>query len=77
MSSTDGIKTCKRFVPRRCCCRFNHRIAQFSKMIFKSPTPKLEPNVRDAGMVAADIAVAMATKDFLVAQNILPANILE
>ena len=46
-------------------------------MVFRGTTPKLDFTIRDAGMVAADTALAMGTKDFLVAQNSITADIFK
>ena len=77
MSSTDGEKLVNDLYHGAVVAGLSIGYAQLSKMIFKGPAPKLDFNVKDAGMLAADIAAAMATKDFLVAQNLLPADILE
>ena len=76
MSSTDGKKLVNDLYHGAVVAGLSIGYAQLSKMIFKGPTPKLEPNVRDAGMVVANIAVAMATKDFLITKNIIPADVL-
>ena len=51
--------------------------ATLSKKIFKSATPKFDFAPYDVGMVVLDIGLAMATKDMLVKQGILPADILK
>ena len=39
--------------------------------------PKLDITPRDIGMVMVDAALAMATKDMLIEQGIIPADILK
>ena len=45
--------------------------------ITKSAAPKLDFVPYDIGMVVLDVGLAMATKDMLVKQGILPADILK
>ena len=51
--------------------------ATLGKKILKGATPKLDLAPYDAGMVVLDVGLAMATKDMLVKQGILPADILK
>lgn len=52
--------------------------SRLTKLIFtKAPTPRLAFNLEDIGMVTLDIALAMATKDMLEKQGILPHDILK
>lgn len=51
--------------------------ARLGKMIFKGTTPKLDFTGYDVGMVVLDVGLAMATKDMLVKQGIIPADILK
>ena len=51
--------------------------ARLGKMAMGGSTPKLDFTPRDVGMVIADIALAMATKDALIKQGIIPADILK
>ena len=51
--------------------------ATLGNNIFKSATPKFDFAPYDIGMVVLDIGLAMATKDMLVKQGILPADILK
>ena len=66
---TDGKKLVKDLYHGAVVDHLSTGYAQLRRMIFKGSTPKLDFNVRDAGMVAADIALAMGTKDFLVSQT--------
>jgi hypothetical protein len=51
--------------------------ARPSKMAIGRAVPKLDFTPRDVGMVVADVALAMATKDMLIKQGIIPADILK
>jgi hypothetical protein len=52
--------------------------ARLSKMIFKGATPKLDfTGGYDVGIVVLDVGLAMATKDMLIKQGIIPADILK
>ena len=51
--------------------------AALGKKITKGATPKLDFVPYDVGMVILDVGLAMATKDMLVKQGILPADILK
>jgi energy-converting hydrogenase Eha subunit G len=52
--------------------------AKLTKMIFKGATlPKLDADAYDAGMLVLDISVALAIKDVLVRQGIIPADIMK
>ena len=51
--------------------------ATLGKKITKSAGPKLDFALYDIGMVVLDVGLAMATKDMLVKQGILPADILK
>ena len=50
--------------------------AQVGKMIFKTAAPKLSFTMSDLGMAVAYMSLAMYTKDMLVKQNIIPADIM-
>lgn len=51
--------------------------AKVSQMLFKGPMPHLDLTPRDAGMVVLDISAAMATKDMLVRQGLIPSDIVK
>ena len=42
-----------------------------------APPPKLDFTPRDVTMVVVDVALAMATKDMLIKQGLIPADILK
>ena len=76
MSAPDGKKLVNELYQGAVVAGLSIGYAQLSKTIFKSPVPKLDINIRDAGMFVADVAVAMATKEFLISQQIISENIL-
>ena len=51
--------------------------ATLGKKNLKGAMPKLDFAPYDVGMVVLDVGLAMATKDVLVKQGILPADILK
>lgn len=51
--------------------------ARLGKMVIGGAPPKLDFTPRDIGMVVGDVALAMATKDFLIKQRILPADVMK
>ena len=40
-------------------------------------TPKLDPTPRDVGMVVLGVALAMGTRDLLIKQGLIPADIMK
>ena len=51
--------------------------AEIGRKIFKRPAPKVDFNMSDIGMLSIDILLAMATKDMLVKQGIIPEDIMK
>ena len=51
--------------------------SEIGKKLLKRPTPKVDFNMSDIGMLSIDILLAMATKDMLVKQGIIPADIMK
>ena len=51
--------------------------ARLGKMVMGGSLPKLDFTPRDVGMVALDVTLAMGTKDVLVKQGIMPADIMK
>ena len=51
--------------------------AKIGQMVFKGPLPKLDFTPSDVGMVVLDMSAAMASKDFLIKQGILPPDIMK
>ena len=51
--------------------------ARLGKMAIGGSAPKLDFTPRDVGMVVVDVALAMATKDMLIKQGLISADILK
>ena len=51
--------------------------AELGRKLLKRPPPKVDFNMADIGMLSIDILLAMATKDMLVKQGIIPADIMK
>jgi hypothetical protein len=51
--------------------------ARLAKMALGGQPPKLDLTPRDAGLVVVDVALAIATKDMLIKQGIIPADIMK
>ena len=51
--------------------------ARLGKMAIVGSLPKLDFTSLDIGMVVVDVALAMATKDMLIKQGLIPADILK
>lgn len=51
--------------------------ARLGKAVFGGTYPKLDLTLRDVGMITFDITAALATRDLLIKQGLIPANILK
>ena len=51
--------------------------AELGRKLLKRPPPKVDFNMADTGMLSIDILLAMATKDMLIKQGIIPADIMK
>lgn len=51
--------------------------SELGRKLLKRPPPKVDFNMGDVGMLSIDILLAMATKDMLVKQGIIPADIMK
>lgn len=51
--------------------------ARIGKMVFGGVYPKFDFSPRDVGMVVADVTLALASKDALIKQGIIPADIMK
>jgi len=51
--------------------------SQLTKKLFRMATPKVDFNMADVGMLTVDIMLAMATRDMLIKQGIIPADIMK
>lgn len=47
------------------------------KSLFKVTTPKIDINIKDAGLTAAYICSAIYTKDMLIKKGIIPDNMFK
>ena len=50
--------------------------AKLGQMVFKGPLPRLDLTPRDAGMAILDLSAAMARKDMLIKQGLIPSDII-
>ena len=50
--------------------------SELTKKLFKVQTPRVDFNMKDIGMLTIDIMLAVSTRDMLVKQGIIPANIM-
>ena len=50
--------------------------AKLGQMVFKGPLPRLDLTPRDAGMAILDLSAAMAMKDMLIKQGLIPSDII-
>ncbi|VDI01428.1 Hypothetical predicted protein [Mytilus galloprovincialis] len=51
--------------------------AEIGKKVLRRPAPKVDFNMNDVVMLSIDILLAMATKDMLIKQGIIPADIMK
>lgn len=51
--------------------------SRLGKMVIGGTSPRLDFTPRDIGMVVVDVALAMATKDTLIKQGLIPADIMK
>lgn len=51
--------------------------AKLGQMVVKGSLPKLDITPRDIGMLTLDLGGAVATKDYLIKQGIIPDNIVK
>ena len=51
--------------------------AEFRRKLLKGLAPKVDFNIGDTGMLSVDILLAMATRDTLIKQGIMPADIMK
>jgi hypothetical protein len=52
-------------------------IARLGKLLAGGASPKLDFTPRDTGMILLDVTLAMAAKDILIKQGIIPADIVQ
>lgn len=51
--------------------------SELIKKLLRRPAPKVDFNMADVGMLSVDILLAMATRDMLIKQGIIPADIMK
>ena len=51
--------------------------SEIIKKLLKKPAPKIDLNMNDIAMLSIDISLAVATRDALVKQGIIPADIMK
>lgn len=51
--------------------------SEIGKKVFRRSAPKVDFNMSDIFMLSIDILFAMATKDMLIKQGIIPADIMK
>ena len=51
--------------------------AEIGRKLLRRPPPKVDFNIADIGMLSVYIVSAMATKDMLVKQGIIPGDIMK
>ena len=51
--------------------------SELGRKLLRRPAPKVDFNMADAGMLSVDILLAMATRDMLIKQGIIPADIMK
>ena len=53
---------------------FTVEYAAIARKLFRRPPPKLDFDMGDAAMLSLDISSVMATRDMLIKQGIIPAD---
>ena len=53
------------------------RYSKLGRKPLRRPAPKVDFNMGDIGMLSIDILLAMATRDMLIKQGIIPADIMK
>ena len=51
--------------------------AEIARKLLRRPPPKVDFNMGDVGMLSLDMLLAMATRDMLIKQGIIPADIMK
>ena len=51
--------------------------AEIASKLLRRPPPKVDFNMGDVEMLSIEILLAMATKDMLIKQDIIPADIMK
>ena len=77
MSSTEGKELVNAVYHAAVVTGLAIGYAKLGRMIVKGPAPKLDFSAYDVGMTVLDIGLSMATKNMLIKQGILPADLLK
>ena len=51
--------------------------SELTKKLLRTPAPKVDFTMSDVGMLSIDILLAMSTRDMLIKQGIIPADIMK
>lgn len=51
--------------------------AEIARKLLRRPPPKVDFNMGDVEMLSIEILLAMATRDMLIKQDIIPADIMK
>ena len=51
--------------------------SELGRKLLRKPAPKVDFNMGDIGMLSIDILLAMATRDMLIKQGIIPADYMK
>ena len=51
--------------------------SKLGRKLLRRPAPKVDFNMGDIGMLSIDILLAMATRDVLIKQGIIPEDIMK
>ena len=51
--------------------------SELGRKLLRIPAPKVDFNMADVGMLSVAILLAMATRDMLIKQGIIPADIMK
>ena len=51
--------------------------SELGRKLLRRPEPKVDFNMADVGMLSVDILLAMATRDMLIKQGIISADIIK
>jgi hypothetical protein len=51
--------------------------SELGRKVFRRPAPKVDFNMGDIGMLSLVILLAMVTRDMLIKQGIIPADIMK
>ena len=51
--------------------------SELGRKLLRRPAPKVDLNMGDIGMLSIDILLAMVTRDMLIKQGTIPADIME